>query len=180
MVEDLDRLIADTAAWFNDTFDPDAVTLPADVATAIEAFDAAPLAEEIPPGLSPGLETAALAVYADLESRVAALHGAVRFMGDLDDVLFCLGDDLGVIDLKRGAAHHRAGAVEHFRAQRRLVDSALAFAEAGRAGLCGRRRRLGVLRDGGDGKDGREQAGGEVGDQAGEPSRRRDGAPLSS
>ena len=92
MVEDLDRLIADTAAWFNDSFDPDAVTLPADVTAAIEALDAAPLAIEIPPGLSPELETAALAVYADLESRVSALHGAVRFMGNLDDVLSCLSN----------------------------------------------------------------------------------------
>jgi hypothetical protein len=91
MVEDLDRLISDTAAWFNDTFDPDAVTLPADVTTAINALDASPIALEIPPGLSPQLETAALAVYADLESRVSALQGATRYMGDLDTILLCLG-----------------------------------------------------------------------------------------
>jgi len=58
---------------------------------AIEALDATPLRSLIPAGLDPDVETAALAVFADLDSMVSALHGAVRFENAEDDLQFCVG-----------------------------------------------------------------------------------------
>jgi hypothetical protein len=89
-VEDLDRLIGDTAAWFNDTWDSEAGTIDPGVSGAILALDAGDVARRIPPGLPPEVERAALAVYADLDSRIAALDGAIRYPGDTEMAIICL------------------------------------------------------------------------------------------
>ncbi len=89
--EALDADIKAAAEAFNAGFDADAGTVDPAVEPIVEALDAAPLADLIPPGLSLELETAVLAVYTDLDSRVAALAGGTRYLGypDLAGALDC-------------------------------------------------------------------------------------------
>ena len=58
----------------------------------VEALDAVPLGNLIPPGLSLNLETAVLAVFTDLDGRIAAMAGGTRYLGypDLPGALECL------------------------------------------------------------------------------------------
>lgn len=97
-VEELDAEIAAAADAFNAGFDPDAGTVAPAAAKAIAALSSDPVAELIPAGMNIDLETAVLAVFADLDSRVAALQGAadrVFVLPDgtvnVEDALFCLG-----------------------------------------------------------------------------------------
>ena len=62
------------------------------MAPIVEALDAVPLGDLIPPGLSLDLEIAVLAVFTDLDSRIAALAGGMRYLGypDLPGALDCL------------------------------------------------------------------------------------------
>ncbi len=76
--ERLDREIAAAAATFNAGYDPAAGTVSLAAQRAIRALRLQPVAAAIPPGMSPELERAVLAVYADLDSRIAALEGVVR------------------------------------------------------------------------------------------------------
>lgn len=90
---DLDARIAAAATGFNAGFDPEGPTLDPAALPAIEALDAAPLGRLIPAGMASNLETAVLAVYTDLDSRIAALQrGAfsVEWAEDAEQVLFCL------------------------------------------------------------------------------------------
>jgi hypothetical protein len=89
---EMDGAIAAAAEQFNAGFDSDNVTLDTSVFPVIDALDAAALADLIPPGLSVDLETAVLAVFADLDSRVASLKGAARLIvpGNLEWILDCL------------------------------------------------------------------------------------------
>jgi hypothetical protein len=94
--EVLDLDIAAVAAAFNASFDDAAATVDPQVAADISALGTNLLTGLIPPGLDIDLETAVLAVYADLESRIAALDGGVRYLnqGEFSDVEFtmlCLG-----------------------------------------------------------------------------------------
>ena len=85
--EDLDRRIKAAADQVNDTFDPETGTVSGEAARAIDALNAAPLAHLVPGGMTEDLEVAVLAVFADLDSRIAALVGGVGENGDLE----CLG-----------------------------------------------------------------------------------------
>ena len=89
-VEDLDRRIAEAAVAFNAGWDPDAGTLTDAARDAVLALDARPLRPLIPAGLTPEMEQAVLAVYADLDSRISGMHGGVRFLSTTDDVMICL------------------------------------------------------------------------------------------
>lgn len=97
-VESLDAEIAAAAAIYNASFDADAGTVGEAAINAIGALSAHRLGELIPPGLDVDLETAVLAVYTDLESRIASLDGGVRYLNqgeysDVEGTLLCL--DLG-------------------------------------------------------------------------------------
>ncbi|HSQ37626.1 MAG TPA: hypothetical protein VLS92_07025, partial [Acidimicrobiia bacterium] len=76
--ETLDADIRAAAVVFNDGFDADAGTLDPGVAAVVAALGAVPLGLLIPAGLSLDLETAVLAVFADLDGRISALAGGVR------------------------------------------------------------------------------------------------------
>lgn len=90
-VAELDAAIRGAAGVFNAGFDADAATVSAPAATAVDALDATAVVLQIPPGLSPQLETAVLGVLADLQSRIAALQGAVRLLdGNPANVPFTL------------------------------------------------------------------------------------------
>jgi hypothetical protein len=91
---ELDGAIGIAADLFNQGFDDEALTLDPEVFPLIETLDAGPVGAMIPPGLSPELEAAALAVFADLDSRIASLHGAARVVnaGDLGWILDCLAN----------------------------------------------------------------------------------------
>ena len=87
----LDVEISEAAMLFNAQWDAAAGTLGAGARTAIDDLSAAPLEPFIPAGLSPDLEIAVLAVFADLDSRVAALAGGARSPGDEEYARICLG-----------------------------------------------------------------------------------------
>lgn len=87
----LDEQIRDTADLFNSEWDPNTATVGTATVAAIASLDATSLDSLIPPGLSPDLEVAVLAVYADLDSRIAALDGGARYPGDGEYALTCLG-----------------------------------------------------------------------------------------
>ncbi len=87
----LDADIRAAADLFNAGYDGDAATISGVAANAINALDASPVVSQIPPGLSLSLETAVLGVLADLQSRIAALQGAVRLLnGNVSEVPFAL------------------------------------------------------------------------------------------
>jgi hypothetical protein len=90
--EALDADAKAAAAAFNAGFDADAGTLDPAVTPIVEALDAVPLGDLIPPGLSLDLETAVLAVLTDLDGRIAAMAGGMRYLGypDLPGALDCL------------------------------------------------------------------------------------------
>lgn len=89
-VEDLDRAIADAATLFNESWETTG-TVGAEAQAAILAIDTSHLRALLPAGLAPELELAALAVFADLDSRASALAGAERFSTQFpDDVILCL------------------------------------------------------------------------------------------
>jgi hypothetical protein len=96
--EALDAQISAAATAFNGSFDAAAGTVGSDAVDAITALTAGDVAALIPPGLDLDVETAVLAVYADLESRIAALDGGVRYLNlsgdaesDVEFTLLCLG-----------------------------------------------------------------------------------------
>lgn len=80
-VQILDAEIASAAQVFNNGFDPEAGTISAEAVDAIGDLSAEELFRSIPPGIPRELRTAALAVYADMASRIASLAGAVRYVG---------------------------------------------------------------------------------------------------
>ena len=90
--EALDADIKEAAAAFNAGFDADAGTLDPAVEPIVEALEARPLGALIPAGLSLPLETAVLAAFTDLDSRIAALAGGTRYLGypDQAGALDCL------------------------------------------------------------------------------------------
>lgn len=90
--EDLDDRIKDAASLFNSQWDPATATVGPETRAAIDALDPMALQPLIPGGLSPDLEVAVLAVFADLDSRVAALDGGARYPGDSTFALDCLGN----------------------------------------------------------------------------------------
>ena len=83
--EALDADVKSAAAAFNAGFDADAGTLDPAVEPIVEALDARPLGVLIPAGLSLPLETAVLAAFTDLDSRIAALAGGTRYLGYPDE-----------------------------------------------------------------------------------------------
>ncbi len=96
--ERLDVEISEAATLFNAGFDADAGTLSVAAQNAIAALSTAPSTAVIPAGLDVDLETAVLAVYADLESRIAALDGGGRYLNfppgvepDVEFTMLCLG-----------------------------------------------------------------------------------------
>ncbi len=94
--EALDADIAAAAEAFNAGFDPDGPDeiISTEAIIAVQPLSTAPVADAIPAGLAPDLEAAVLAVFADLDSRIAALRGAterLQFDGPVDDALLCLG-----------------------------------------------------------------------------------------
>jgi len=93
--EDLDDRIRDAAAVFNAGLDSEAVTIDPAVQPVLDALDATPLRYMIPAGLSPELEVAVLAVFADLDSRISAMQGGFRSIahdGNLEWGLDCLAN----------------------------------------------------------------------------------------
>ncbi len=98
----LDHEIAAAAAAFNSGYDADAGTVSLAAQDAIRALRTSGVAAAIPPGMSADLERAVLAVYADLDSRIAALDGAIRYIPEgstllsmPEDVLPCLANGSG-------------------------------------------------------------------------------------
>lgn len=98
--ESLDARISAAAVIFNRGFDEAAGSVSAAAVDAIHALDVGSVSALIPAGLDLDLETAVLAVYADLDSRIAALDGGVRYLnqgGDSDTeytmVCLALGSD---------------------------------------------------------------------------------------
>ncbi|MEE8331883.1 MAG: hypothetical protein V3R84_08930 [Acidimicrobiia bacterium] len=96
--ERLDVEISEAATLFNAGFDADAGTLSIAAQNAIAALSTAPITAVFPAGLDVDLETAVLAVYADLESRIAALDGGGRYLNfppgvepDVEFTMLCLG-----------------------------------------------------------------------------------------
>ncbi len=89
--ENLDADIKAAAAVFNSEWDGVAGTVGPATHAAVDALDAVPLGLLIPPGLSSNLEVKVLAVFADLDSRIAALDGGARYEGDVQFSLDCLG-----------------------------------------------------------------------------------------
>ena len=87
----LDVAIGAAAALFNAQWDAGAGTLGEGAREAIDGLGAAPLEPLIPAGLSPDLEIAVLAVFADLDSRIAALAGGARNAWDEEFARICLG-----------------------------------------------------------------------------------------
>jgi hypothetical protein len=95
---DLDRRIREAAIVFNAGFDPDGPAVSEEAADAVDGLGQEPLRLLIPAGMPPELETAVLAVYADLSSRVASLDGGVRFATEhnpVDWVMECLDNGAG-------------------------------------------------------------------------------------
>jgi hypothetical protein len=89
----LDDEIAAAAQVFNKGFNPDAGTISRQAIDAIGALSAEALFRSIPPGIPREPRAAALAVYADMESRIASLAGATRYIGyneGVDAVYQCL------------------------------------------------------------------------------------------
>jgi len=84
--EDLDERIKAAADQFNATFDSDTGAVSAEALDVINALDAAALARLVPGGLTEDLEVAVLAVFADLDSRIAGLQGGAQ-----QGSLACLG-----------------------------------------------------------------------------------------
>ncbi len=100
--ERLDREIAAAAAAFNAGYDAEAGTVSLVAQDAIRALRPTGVTGAIPPGMSADLERAVLAVYADLDSRIAALDGAIRTIPEgstvlsmPEDVLRCLANGSG-------------------------------------------------------------------------------------
>lgn len=96
--EELDSLIAAAAKVFNAGFDEDAGTVSQESIDAIGALSTETLAATIPAGMPEDLDTAVLAVYTDLESRIASLDGGVRYLDPVEArpdqvewALLCLG-----------------------------------------------------------------------------------------
>ena len=96
--ERLDVEISAAATQFNAGFDADAGTLSIAAQNAIAALSTAPIKSATPAGLDVDLETAVLAVYADLDSRIAALDGGGRYLNfppgvepDVEFTMLCLG-----------------------------------------------------------------------------------------
>jgi hypothetical protein len=90
---DVDRRVREAAIAFNAGFDPEGPAIDDEAHALIETLDHRPLRALLPAGMSPELETAVLAVYADLSSRVASLQGGARYTGEYGDtewVLDCL------------------------------------------------------------------------------------------
>lgn len=77
----MDEAIASAAQVFNNGFNPEAGTVSPEAVDAISLLSAEALFRSIPPGIPRELRTAALAVYADMASRIASLAGAARFTG---------------------------------------------------------------------------------------------------
>ena len=90
--DSLDRAIAAAAQVFNNGFDPEAGTITQEAIDAIQALSGDALFAAIPPGIPKDLRTAALVVYADMTSRIAALSGATWLGGpeSVDSAYFCL------------------------------------------------------------------------------------------
>lgn len=83
--EALDAEIAAAAVVFNRGFDEASGSVSEAAVDAIHALDVGAVTALIPAGLDVDLETAVLAVYADLESRIAALDGGVRYLNQGED-----------------------------------------------------------------------------------------------
>lgn len=99
-----DRRIAEAAILFNAGFDPEGPALSDEARGAVDALDHRSLRPLIPAGMSVDLETAVLAVYADLSSRVASLQGGARYSGEFGTtewVMDCL--DNGAVSFARFA-----------------------------------------------------------------------------
>lgn len=97
--ENLDQAIAAAATSFNESWEATGTVSP-QAEAAIDALDTTPLRRLVPPGLTPDLEVAVLAVFADLDSRASALAGAVRFHEWApEDVMICL--DYGAVSFRR-------------------------------------------------------------------------------
>lgn len=77
----LDDDIVSAAQVFNNGFNPEAGTISPEAVDAIGVLSAEALFRSIPPGIPRELRTAALAVYADMASRIASLAGAARYLG---------------------------------------------------------------------------------------------------
>jgi hypothetical protein len=93
--DDLNRQVRDAAAVFNAGFDEGAASIDPGVGPVVDALDTYPLRALVPGGMSSELETAVLAVFADLDSRIAALHGgvfALEAASDVDWALDCLAN----------------------------------------------------------------------------------------
>jgi hypothetical protein len=87
--QELDRRIKAAAELFNAGFDPDAGTVSEEATAAIRALDATTVGRLVPGGLSAALETSVLAVFAHLDSRIAALQGGADAADG--DPMPCLG-----------------------------------------------------------------------------------------
>jgi len=112
--EALDADIKEAAAAFNAGFDADAGTIDPSVGPIVGALDARPLGALIPAGLSLPLETAVLAVLTDLDSRIAALAGGVRYLD--------YPDKPGALDCLEGGGQAAARFPGDLAAARSLAD----------------------------------------------------------
>ena len=76
--EDLDLRIKAGAELFNDTLDPNTGIVESETVKVIYILNADFLVQMIPGGMTEDLEVAVLAVFADLDSRIASLLGGVE------------------------------------------------------------------------------------------------------
>jgi len=81
--EDLDLRIKAGAELFNDTLDPNTGIVDSETVKVIYILSADFLVRMIPGGMTEDLEVAVLAVFADLDSRIASLLGGVEDLGCL-------------------------------------------------------------------------------------------------
>jgi hypothetical protein len=92
--EDLDTRIRAAADLYNSTYDAATGLAGDDAMEAIAGLDATSAGRLIPGGLTSEVETAALMVFSDLESRIAALVGGARsFAAGGDDTCFAIGGE---------------------------------------------------------------------------------------
>ena len=83
--EALDASVGEAERLFEASLDRSTVTIDPEVQPVLDGLDATPLRYTIPAGLSSDLEVAVLAVFADLDGRIAALQGAFREIAFFDE-----------------------------------------------------------------------------------------------
>lgn len=97
--QELDAEISAAAQVYNRGFNREAGTVSAASVEAIQALDTTLVRALIPAGMEADLEAAVLAVYADLDSRIAALDGGIRYLDPVEGRPGAVGDAMGCLGI---------------------------------------------------------------------------------